>query len=234
MRLELLGLRARLGRFTLEVDATLEAPVTALFGPSGAGKTTLLELVAGLRRAEAGAIRLDGEALAERGAGLHRAPERRRLGYVPQDGALFPHLSVERNLRYGWRPEGEAAGPSFARVVAVLELEPHLGKGVGALSGGERRRVALGRALLASPRLLLLDEPLSGLDAALKRRVLPYLRAVREAFGTPMLYVSHDPDEVVALCDEVLLLEAGRVAARGTPTELFQPATEPRWELRPR
>jgi molybdate transport system ATP-binding protein len=232
MRLELLGLRCRLGAFRLDIDARLEAPAVGLFGPSGAGKTTLLELVAGLRRPEAGVIRLDGEVLDDRAAGAWRAPEARRLGYVPQDGALFPHLSVERNLRYGLRGEDGAA--SFARVVEVLELGSHASKSVGQLSGGERRRVALGRALLSAPRLLLLDEPLAGLDAALRWRVLPYLRAVREAFGTPMLYVSHDPDEVVALCDEVLLLEAGRITARGTPTELFQPATEPRWELRPR
>lgn len=241
MSLEISGLRLALAHFSLAVDATLDAPVTALFGPSGAGKTTLLELIAGLRRPAAGRIRLHGRVLTDTRERLDLPARARRVGYVPQDGALFPHLCARRNLLYGanrvaHRAPGASpdspSGPAFERVVAVLELQAHLDRGVDVLSGGERQRVALGRALLANPSLLLLDEPLSGLDAELKRRILPYLRAVRDEFRVPILYVTHHPDEVVALCDDVLLLDRGRVARQGTPAALFQPSAEPRYELR--
>ena len=142
----------------------------------------------------------------------------RRIGYVPQDGALFPHLSVRGNLLY--RTEaGDRRGHAFSigQVVSVLEIEPLLDRGIGGLSGGEKQRVALARALLSSPRLLLLDEPLAALDEELKGRVLAYLRRVRDELQVPMLYVSHATDEVLALCDEALILERGRIVARGEP-----------------
>ncbi len=240
--LRLSGLRAPLAPFALEVSADLRAGVTALFGPSGSGKTTLLEIVAGLRRPTEGSVRLGERMLVDTAAHVWVPPERRRIGYVPQDGALFPHLSIRANVLYGSRSArrgGEASGAvpaafSFESVVETLELGPLLDRPeIASLSGGERQRVALARALLTGPELLLLDEPLAGLDAALKARVLPYLARVRDEFAVPIIFVSHHPAEVVALCDEVLVLEAGRVLAQGAVAELFEPATEPSYVLRP-
>ncbi len=225
MRLALRSIRLPLAGFELAVDAELSVDVTALFGPSGAGKTALLDLVAGLRRAPSAWIALDGRVLTDT-ASRYELPARLRcIGYVPQDGALFPHLSVRRNLLYGHRPPpGEPTPVTLQHVAEVLEIEPLLDRGIGALSGGERQRVALARALLSSPRLLLLDEPLAALDRPLKARILPYLKRVRAAFGVPMLYVTHDPEEVLALCEEVLVLERGKLVARGAPREILAAA----------
>lgn len=223
------------GRFSLEIDTRLEARVTGFFGSSGSGKTTVIELLAGLRRPSAGRIMLAGELLADASVRLHIAPERRHIGYVPQDGALFPHLSVIQNLRYGERRQFAAESParfSLRHVVDVLGIEPLLSSRIAGLSGGERQRVALARALLSHPRLLLLDEPLSGLDAERRETILPYLRKVRDEFALPMLYVSHESAEMVALCDEVLVLSEGRVIARGEPHVLFERSAEPRYRLR--
>jgi molybdate transport system ATP-binding protein len=229
LRLELRRVRVPLAEFTLEVDLVLDRPVTTLFGPSGAGKTTLLEVIAGLRPAASGVIACDGEILTDADDGsTFVSPANRKIGYVPQDGALFPHLSVQENLRYGWRP----GGPAWADVVAALEIGTLLGRSVRELSGGERRRVALGRALLAAPRLLLLDEPLAGLDDALRDRLGAYLRRVRETFGVPMIQVTHAADEVVSLSDDVVVMAAGRVIRRGPPAELFVPTGEPQYRLR--
>ena len=229
------------GRFTLEIDARLDARVTGVFGPSGSGKTTLIELVAGLRQPSAGRIVIDGTPLSDATTHVHLAPERRHIGYVPQDGALFPHLSVAQNLRYG-QPRRAARGPadsaaeaarfSLEHVAELLGIASLLSAQIAGLSGGERQRVALARALLSHPRLLLLDEPLAGLDAARREAILPYLRRVRDKFALPMLYVSHAPEEILALCDEVLVLDAGRVVGRGSPAELFVPTGEPRYRLR--
>jgi molybdate transport system ATP-binding protein len=228
MSLVLEGLRAPLGPFTLAVDAVATARVTAVFGASGAGKTSLLEIVAGLRRPAAGRVLLNGRVLDDAAAGLNVPPRLRRVGYVSQDDTLFPHLSVTANLGYA-----HAASPAAAaRVTSVLELGPLLSRRPAGLSGGERRRVALGRALLASPEILLLDEPLTGLDAPLKERVLAHLRRVREEFAVPTLYVSHAPDEVIALADEVLVLESGSIVLRGAPADVFEPASEPGYSLR--
>ena len=229
MSLALERVRLRLESFTLEVDASAGARVTALFGPSGAGKTSLLEIVAGLRRPEAGRVLLNGRILDDAASGVHVPPRLRRVGYVPQDDTVFPHLSVQANLGY-------ARGPSTIdgrRVAHVLELEPLLSRRPAGLSGGERRRVALGRALLASPEILLLDEPLTGLDAPLKERIVAYLQRVQEEFKVPTLYVSHAPDEVLALADEVLVLSRGSVALRGAPAGVFELASEPAYRLRP-
>ncbi|MGI8605110.1 MAG: ATP-binding cassette domain-containing protein [Verrucomicrobiales bacterium] len=197
--------------FTLEIDAGFTAPVTGLWGPSGAGKTSLLEIIAGLRPDVIGRLSLDGETFSDSARRQHMPPHRRRVGYVPQDLALFPHRTVESNLRYGQKPGASAPALSFDHVVDVLDIRPHLGRGVRHLSGGETQRVALGRALLAAPRLLLLDEPLASLDRALKTRIIHILRCVREEFRVPMILVSHDMGEVAALCDEVLCLESGRI-----------------------
>jgi molybdate transport system ATP-binding protein len=233
MSVELQGVRLPLAYFTLEVDATLDGRVTAIFGASGAGKTSLLELIAGLRRPAAGRVRVDGTTLTDVAARAFVSPGSRAVGYVPQEGALFPHLSVRKNLLYGHdasRPH--PAGLTFEHVAAVLEITALTERTIGTLSGGEKQRVALGRALLAAPRLLLLDEPLAGLDAPLRERLLPYLARVRDEFAIPMLYVTHSPDEVVALCDSVLVLAAGRVIAHGRPADLFRPAAGPRYELK--
>lgn len=232
MKLELHTVRLPLTPFTLEVGVRLDARVTGIFGASGAGKTSLLELVAGLRRPAAGTIRLDERVLSDGAARTFVPPERRAMGYVPQDGALFPHLNVGDNLRYGLQLPPRPDGPHFTHVAEVLEIAALANRAVGTLSGGERQRVALGRALLASPRLLLLDEPLAGLDAPLRERLLPYLVRVRDEFSIPMLYVTHSPDEVMALCDEVLLLEEGRIKRRGKPAGLFVASTAPRYVLR--
>jgi molybdate transport system ATP-binding protein len=159
----------------------------------------------------------------------------RRIGYVPQDGALFPHRSVRENLLYGQRraQKGgrENGGPALDHVVEVLGLGALLERGIGQLSGGERQRVSLGRALLSGPRLLLLDEPLASLDAGLKRRILPYLKTVRDEFSVPMIYVSHQADEVVALADDVLVLDQGRVTRQGPPASVFTSVERPAYEL---
>lgn len=229
LRLELRGVRVPLATFTLEADFVIEQPVTTLFGPSGAGKTTLLEVIAGLRRPAAGVVALNGTVLTDAdGKTPLVRPQYRKIGYVTQDGALFPHRTVEENLRYGFRP----GVPAWPEVIAALEIDPLLGRSVRDLSGGERRRVALGRALLASPRLLLLDEPLAGLEDALRERLGGYLRRVRDAFGVPMIQVTHAADEVVSLSDDVIVLAAGRVVRRGSPAELFEPTSEPQYRLR--
>lgn len=233
MSLELSGLRLPLAHFTLEVNATFAAPMTALFGASGSGKTSLLEVIAGLRRPVAGRVVVDSKVLTDAGPRFFVPPERRAIGYVPQDGALFPHLNVRANLLFSATP-GTARQPglTFEHVTEVLEIASLAARAPATLSAGERQRVALGRALLAAPRLLLLDEPLASLDLPLRERLLPYLIRVRDEFALPMIYVTHSPDEVMALCSEVLVLEKGRVARRGKSAELFAIATTPRYELR--
>lgn len=232
MKLVLEHLRLPLGPFTLELAATLTGRVTAIFGASGAGKTSLLELIAGLRRPATGTIHLDDSALTDIAARVFVPAEHRAVGYVPQEGALFPHLSVRQNLLYGFSAtRARPAGLSFEHVTEILEIAALADRPVGPLSGGEKQRVALGRALLAAPRLLLLDEPLAGLDAPLRERLLPYLARVRDEFAVPMLYVTHSPDEVMALCDDVLVLTAGRVTAHDRPAALFRATTRPRFEL---
>jgi len=210
------------GDHPLHFNAHFTGPSTGLFGPSGAGKTTLIELVAGLRRPERGRIVLDDVVFCDVARGWHLPPEHRRLGYVPQDGALFPHLSVEGNLRYGARPAARAGQLALSHVCALLGLETLRARPVATLSGGEQQRVAIGRALLAAPRLLLFDEPLTSLDASRKETLLPYLRRVRDALRVPLLYVSHAPAEVQALCDELAVLADGRIAQLGPTTEVFR------------
>lgn len=218
MRLVLRDVRVPLAHFELQVDVEITTDVTALFGPSGAGKTTLLDLLAGLRRPASACIELDGRVLTDTASGRFVPPRDRRIGYVPQDGALFPHLSVRGNLLYGWKLDAPSEHAfSLEQVTGVLDLGPLLDRGIGALSGGEKQRVALGRALLSSPHLLLLDEPLAALDGDRKGRVLAYLRRVRDELQVPMLYVSHAKEEVVALCAEVLVIERGRIVERGEP-----------------
>jgi molybdate transport system ATP-binding protein len=203
-----------------------------VFGPSGAGKTTLLEFIAGLRHARRGRIELDGETLAEVENRKWIPPHRRRIGYVPQDLALFPHLDVRGNIFYGTRRSNESAKPSVDALIEILELAPLLDRRIDGLSGGERQRVAIARALAANPCLLLLDEPLTGLDQDRKDNVLDYLRLLRQRWAVPMIYVSHLADEMADLCDEIIVLRAGTVIARGKPLDIFEASDRPAYRLR--
>ncbi|WP_370282995.1 molybdenum ABC transporter ATP-binding protein [Pseudooceanicola sp.] len=222
------------GGFTLE--AAFEAPegVTALFGRSGAGKTTLVNAVAGLLRPERGRIDLDGEVLFDSAAGVCLKPHRRRIGYVFQEGRLFPHLTVAGNLAYPARVTGRKADAAeTARVVEMLGIGALLERRPGALSGGEKQRVAVGRALLSAPRMLLMDEPLAALDAERKAEILPYLERLRDEMRLPILYVSHALDEVARLATTVVLLAEGRVVRAGPAEALFaDPDLAPRVGLR--
>ena len=233
MKLVLKRIRLPLAHFELAVDAEITQSSVALFGPSGAGKTSLLDLLAGLRRAPSAFISLDGRVLTDTAA-RHEVPARdRRIGYVPQDGALFPHRSVRDNLLYGCHGRPPATGGlTFENVTAVLEIQPFLDRGIGRLSGGEKQRVALARALLSSPRLLLLDEPTTGLEIDLKARVVEYLRRIRDELEVPMVYVTHNLEEVFALCDELLVLERGRVVGHGSPREMFTVSRELTYRLK--
>jgi molybdate transport system ATP-binding protein len=206
----------RLGEFLLHAGFSAEGGATALFGPSGAGKTSLINMIAGLLRPDRGRIVLDGEVLFDETKRINVPAWRRRIGYVFQEGRLFPHLSVRRNLDYGRWMSGQAAdAQAFGHVVDLLDIGNLLERRPGKLSGGERQRVAVGRALLMMPRLLLLDEPLASLDAPRKREILPYLQRLRDEARVPMIYVSHDAAELRRLATRVVMLESGRVAAAG-------------------
>jgi len=206
------------------LDATLTAPtpgVIALFGRSGSGKSTLTNIISGLVSPDVGTVSLDGEALTDIRRGISVPAERRQIGYVFQDARLFPHLSVISNLHYGERRNRRAAAiVGFDEVVALLGLAPLLQRKPRQLSGGERQRVSLGRALLSRPRLLLLDEPLASLDVSRREEVLPYLVALRDRLSIPMVYVSHQFEEVLRLATHLVLLEAGQVLAEGPVDEM--------------
>jgi molybdate transport system ATP-binding protein len=211
-------LRKTIGDLDLHIAFESAGPVTGLFGPSGSGKTTLVNMIAGLLRPDAGRLSLDGETLLDHARGVNVPAHRRRIGYVFQEGRLFPHMTVKHNLDYGrWMaglPQDEA---QFARVIAMLNIEPLLARRPGRLSGGERQRVAIGRALMLKPRLLLLDEPLASLDPARKSEIMPYLLRLRDEVGIPMVYVSHYARELRRIANVVVRLEAGRIAAIGGP-----------------
>lgn len=212
----------RQGGFRLAVDFAAESGVTALFGRSGSGKTTLVNAIAGLLRPQRGRIEFDGETLFDAERGIHLPPQTRRFGYVFQEGRLFPHLTVRRNLLFAnVFMKNRTGAADFDRVVGLLGLGELLGRRPGALSGGEKQRVAIGRALLARPRLLLLDEPLAALDTQRKSEILRYLELLRDEFGVPMLYVSHAVEEVVRLASNVVLLSEGRVEASGPTTRIM-------------
>ncbi len=210
-------LKKRRGDFALEVAFAMESPgLIALYGPSGCGKSTIVNLIAGLLKPEQGVIRLTGATLFDSEHGIDVPAERRRIGYVFQDSRLFPHLDVQGNLRYGEKrsPAGEVHIP-FEEAVELLGLGPLLARRPRQLSGGERQRVAIGRALLCHPRLLLLDEPLASLDLARREELLPYLERLRDRLSIPMIYVSHQFEEVLRLAAHVVLLRAGSVVAQG-------------------
>ncbi len=195
----------RFGSVLIEARFENDGGVTALFGASGTGKTTIVNMIAGLLRPDLGHIVADGEVLEDTRKGIHVPAWRRRIGYVFQDARLFPHLSVAQNLDYGRRMNRlEKSASEFESVVALLDLAPLLERRPGRLSGGEKQRVALGRALLVRPRLLLLDEPLGSLDAERKAEILPYLERLRDRGSAPMIYVSHDRAEVERLATQIV------------------------------
>jgi molybdate transport system ATP-binding protein len=214
---------------TARLDMAFEATspgITVLFGPSGAGKSTVILAAAGLLRPDECRIEIDGQVLADTETGLWLPPERRRVGVVFQDAKLFPHMSVATNLRFGLR----RAAPgtiAFGDVVDLLGIGALLDRRPHTLSGGERQRVAIGRALLAQPRLLLMDEPLASLDQARKAEILPYLIRLKTALRLPVLYVSHDLDEVTRLADSLVLIDAGRVVGFGPLAEVAARADLP-------
>jgi molybdate transport system ATP-binding protein len=210
--------------FKLAVQQTLVLDgITALFGPSGSGKTTLLRVIAGLERTARGTVTFDGTVWQDHRRRL--PPHRRGIGYVFQDGRLFPHLSVAKNLSFAAERAAARAGArkiGFDEAVAALDLTPLLARSPESLSGGEQQRVAIARALLVSPQLLLMDEPLSSLDVVRKREILPHIERLPRAFGVPVLYVTHNVDEVTRLAGDVLLLARGSVAAHGTVEQVFE------------
>jgi molybdate transport system ATP-binding protein len=206
----------QLGDFHLAVVLQTEGGTTALFGPSGAGKTTIVNLVAGLMVPDRGRIVLSDKPLFDSSIHVNIPPHRRHIGYVFQEGRLFPHLTVRRNLDYGRFMNRLARDvDEERRIIDLLDIGHLLNRRPGTLSGGERQRVAIGRALLTRPHLLLLDEPLASLDAQRKRDILPYLVRLRDDVGVPMIYVSHQAEEVRQIANEVVRIEAGRVAAMG-------------------
>jgi molybdate transport system ATP-binding protein len=208
----LLDFVLRQGEFTLHVCERLDGRVTALFGPSGSGKTTILEAIAGLRTPASGSIALGTRVLFDRGAGVDLPPHRRHIGYVAQDVALFPHMTVRRNVLYGRRDRQRLL---LGTVAQMLEIEPLLDRHVPQLSGGERQRVAIVRALMSAPDLLLLDEPLAAVDVERRKRILPYLERVRDELSLPIVYVTHDAAEVRQLADRVVVLHDGQVIRSG-------------------
>ncbi|MCS3747221.1 molybdate transport system ATP-binding protein [Xanthomonas arboricola] len=200
-----LDLHLQRGHFQRHIRIQDDARVVALVGPSGAGKTSVLNAIAGLLRPHAGHIRIDGRCLFDHAQGVDVPTHRRRIGYVFQDARLFPHLDVRRNLHYGRHARGAAFG--FDDVVALLGIAPLLQRRPRNLSGGEAQRVAIGRALLSQPAILLFDEPLSALDQARREELIPYLQRVRDEISLPMLYVSHNPDEVQRIADSVHVVQ---------------------------
>lgn len=206
----------RLGDLELSVDIAEGQGVIALFGKSGCGKSTTVNLIAGLLKPDRGRFELDGEVLFDSEQNIDCPAERRHIGYVFQDARLFPHYTVRGNLEYGLRRAKRAMRIAPQTVIQLLDLQPLLERHPAQLSGGEKQRVALGRALLAQTRLLLLDEPLASLDLSRRNEVLPYLENVRDQLGIPMVYVSHQFDEVLQLASQVVLMERGRVVAQGS------------------
>jgi molybdate transport system ATP-binding protein len=206
----------RLGEFDLAAKFESADGVTALFGPSGSGKTSIVNMIAGLVTPDRGRIALGDAVLFDSGARVNVPAHQRRIGYVFQEGRLFPHLTVARNLDYGrWMSGVEADPAEREHVLALLNIGHLLTRRPGKLSGGERQRVAFGRALLMKPRLLLLDEPLASLDRARKLEILPYLARLRDEAKVPMIYVSHQAGEIAKVASRVVRIEDGRVLAAG-------------------
>ena len=224
----------RLGDFRLAIRFVAEDGLIALIGPSGSGKTSLVNIIAGLIEPQEGRVAIDDTVLVDRGRGIFVKPRHRRIGYVFQDGRLFPHLTVRQNLLYGQlfvRKRERFA--TLAEVVALLGLGALLDRRPALLSGGEKQRVAIGRALLTSPRLLLMDEPLASLDEQRRHEILPYIERLRDEVKIPIVYVSHSRDEVERLASTIVRLEAGRIASvtsAAGPRLILRDAAAERWQ----
>ncbi|MEN9408650.1 MAG: hypothetical protein RL216_624 [Pseudomonadota bacterium] len=219
-----LSIQHRFPGFDLDIAFDAPAGITALFGRSGSGKTTVINALAGLLLPDAGRIVMDGTVLLDTERGIALPPHRRRVGYVFQDHRLFPHLTVRQNLVYGRRFAADPPGPGQPdpdRIIDLLGLRPLLDRRPGALSGGEKSRVAIGRAILSCPRLMLMDEPLAALDEARKTEILPYIERLRDALSLPILYVSHSVAEVARLATTIVLMDAGRLTAQGPAAALL-------------
>ena len=206
------NLRLARGSFVLDISQDIQTSVTGLFGPSGSGKSTLLSLIAGFVKPDSGHLILNGVTLFNSEEGINLAPNLRRIGMLFQDGRLFPHLSIKNNLTYGLDLLSlESRVIHLSDVIEMLELVSLLEKRPYELSGGEVQRVALGRALLMSPKLLLLDEPLSSLDEKLKKQILPFLKRIKENVEIPMIYVSHDLEEINYLTTSIMNIQNGQI-----------------------
>ena len=213
----MIKIEAKLQRkhFNFDVSLQIDQRVTAIFGPSGSGKSTLLSLIAGITQPNSGRIFIDGECVFDSQSGINKPVHQRRVGLVFQDGRLFPHMSVEQNLNYAFKANAhqkQLIQP--AEIMQLLALETLKKQQPHQLSGGEKQRVALGRALLSSPRLLMLDEPLASLDEKLKQQILPYLKLVAENINIPMLYVSHSMDEILQLTSDIIYIENGAIVSK--------------------
>lgn len=214
--------RHRLGSFELNASFTSEGGVTALFGRSGSGKTSMIRIIAGLLRPDVGQVSLDGEVLADSKRRLFLPAHKRHFGYVFQEARLFPHLTVAQNLNYGkWFTSGKATAANEGRIVAMLGIGHLLQRRPNKLSGGEKQRVAIGRALLSSPRLLLMDEPLASLDEERKAEIIPYLERLRDDTKIPIIYVSHSIHEVARLADRIVVMKDGKVEAEGKAADVL-------------
>jgi molybdate transport system ATP-binding protein len=208
----------RQGEFTLTFAVKVEARALALFGPSGSGKTSALEAVAGLRTPQRGHIAVDGHLLFDSERHVNASVRRRRTGYVPQDILLFPHLNVRDNVAYGLR---EGQRPDLRVLIELLELSALMDRRVGSLSGGERQRVAMARALYSGPEVLLLDEPLAAVDLPRRRRIVDALLRIRDELSVPLIYVTHLPEEALAVADWAVLVDGARVVSSGLPRDVM-------------
>ena len=222
MKLIISDLSYAADKLLIQINLELDGRIAGIFGTSGAGKTTLLELIAGFRKPQRGKIQFDDRLLMNVSRGIFLPAFQRNIGYVPQDLALFPHLSVKGNLRYGLNRLKENENLSFDGLVKTLGLEGLLNRDIDLLSGGEKQRVAFARAVLASPDLLLMDEPMSNLNEELKIKVRELILWIRDELHIPIIYVSHDADDIVSLCDTVTILKDGKNVLSGKPEDLFE------------
>jgi molybdate transport system ATP-binding protein len=210
------------GAFPIRAQFSAPGGITGLFGPSGAGKTSVLKMIAGVLQPDNGRIAVEGRMFFDAAAGVNLPPERRAIGFVFQESRLFPHMNVTRNLTYSMRMRGAQTSPRFDEIVEVLDLRTLLERIPKYLSGGEKQRVAIGRALLSDPKLLIMDEPLSSVDMGRRDEILPYLRKLRDYADMPVIYVSHDADEMIGLADNIVIFKGGAVTACG-PAKKIKP-----------
>ncbi|RFC69013.1 MULTISPECIES: molybdenum ABC transporter ATP-binding protein [Mesorhizobium] len=219
----LVDVHHRQGDFEIATSFESSGRLTAIFGPSGSGKTSITNMISGLLRPDSGRIEVDGKVFVDANAGIFVPPHRRRIGYVFQDARLFPHLNVEQNLKYGrWFTPRRERYTDLDRITSLLGISHLLARKPASLSGGETQRVAIGRALLASPKLLLMDEPLASLDDARKDQILPYIERLRDELEIPVVYVSHSIAEVARLATDIVVLSAGHVVLAGPTADIMR------------